>query len=88
MRRKGVPTPEIRYSIKQMTLSRELQGDERTMFRSVLGLVQYIAHDRPDIQHAAHVVATASSTPTLIDEVASSTYHSPHETIPAVGLVI
>ena len=37
-------------------------------FRAAHGRLQYVAHDRPDLQVAAHVIATGSSHPTTVDE--------------------
>ena len=67
-----VATPAVRYSYKQLALAAELAPSELTSFRSALGLVQYLAsylaHDRVDLQQAAHLIATGGCAPTSTDE--------------------
>ena len=63
---RAVKTPSVRYGAQQLTAAVELPPGDIFHFRSALGRLQYVAHDRPDVQFAAHQIASAGAHPTNV----------------------
>ena len=63
-----VSTPCVRYSEAQWRDSYEVDGDRHRAFRRGLGLLLYLAQDRPDLQYPGLVASQASTAPTNLDE--------------------
>ena len=61
---KGVDTPAVKYSKVQEEQAQEWLTAEYTPFRSKLGKLMAISHDRADIQFATMTIAKHAARPT------------------------
>jgi hypothetical protein len=64
---KYVATPAVQYTTRQILDSAELCEEERRAYRTDVGVLMHIAHDRCDIQWATKEVARSMQHPTEID---------------------
>ena len=65
---KWVGTPCINYTEAQLRDQMELNSNETREFRSGLGLLLFLAQDRPELQYASLVASQAGGRPTNVDQ--------------------
>jgi hypothetical protein len=84
---KYTPTPAIKLSQREIEQSELLDGPGHRKFRSILGKLLYVAHDRPDLQYAVKEAARACSAPREVDVQRVKRigrYLSHHRSLPAL----
>ena len=64
---KGVDTPIVKHTQIQEEQAELLEPHEYTPFRSKLGKLLALSHDRPDVQFAAMMIARHAAAPTSLD---------------------
>ena len=67
---KSVGTPGVKVTAEQLGTDRELDAHRQRPYRGVAARANYLAADRPDLQHAAKEVCRWMSSPTEIALVA------------------
>jgi hypothetical protein len=65
-RKKGLPHHAVLETYNSEFPEQDvLTGEEASLFRSALGLILYVSHDRPDISFATKTLATWMSYPCM-----------------------
>ena len=64
---KFTATPAVKYAVRQVLDAAPLVGDQIGLYRSIVGGLMYVGHDRCDIQYSVKEAGRSMQNPTEID---------------------